>query len=167
MITITPWQFLEDQDLVLLKSPLSDETCYCSLLGAPGEVFSLHAYRGDDSYRYFRKMAAGRSISIGEFYASLRGVYVEFVGLSELTQPDRELAQTFEHPLKTESADLPRPSPGLSLLVHHRKRGCCSRRMHRGCARFMPRSLQRRRPGLLLTMPERTLNGVIQRSQAI
>ena len=95
-------------------------------------------------------MAAGRSISIGEFYASLRGVYVEFVGLSELTQPDRELAQTFEHPLKTESADLPRPSPGLSLLVHHRKRGCCSRRMHRGCARFMPRSLQRRRPGLTL-----------------
>jgi hypothetical protein len=100
LISIRPWQFLEDQDLVLLKSPLSDETCYCSILGALGEVFSLHAYIGDESYRYFRKMAAGRPISIGEFYGSLRGVYVEFVGLSQLTQPDRELAQTFGHPLK-------------------------------------------------------------------
>jgi hypothetical protein len=100
LISIKPWQFLNDQDLVLLKSPLSNETCYCSIMGALGEVFSLHVYVGEESYRYFRKIAAGTSISIGEFYGSLRGVYVEFVGLSQVTPPDRELAQTFGHPLK-------------------------------------------------------------------
>src|SRR5215471_21582967 len=99
-IAARPWDFLEDQHLILLKSPLSNETCYCSVMGALGEVFSLHAYIGDESYRYFRKMAAGRPVLIGEFFGSLRGVYVEFVGLSELTPPDRELAQTFGHPLK-------------------------------------------------------------------
>lgn len=95
-----PWQFLEDQHLILLRSPSSNETCYCSVMGALGEVFSLHAYMGDESYRYFRKMAAGRPISIGEFYGSLRGVYVEFVGLSQVTPPDRELARVCGHPLK-------------------------------------------------------------------
>src|SRR2546429_4925795 len=44
LMAIRPWQFLEDQDLILLKSPLSDETCYCSVMGALGQVFSLHAY---------------------------------------------------------------------------------------------------------------------------
>ncbi|OLB29892.1 MAG: hypothetical protein AUH13_14410 [Acidobacteria bacterium 13_2_20CM_58_27] len=100
LMAIRPWQFLEDQDLILLKSPLSDETCYCSVMGALGQVFSLHAYVGGESYLYFRKMAAGEPISIGEFYGSLRGVYVEFVGLSQLTPPDRELARVFGHPLK-------------------------------------------------------------------
>lgn len=97
---VKPWQFLEDQHLILLQSPLSNETCYCSVMGALGEVFSLHAYIGDASYRYFRKMAVRMPTSIGEFYGSLRGVYVEFVGLSELTPPDRELARVFGHPLK-------------------------------------------------------------------
>jgi hypothetical protein len=99
-IAVRPWDFLEDQHLILLKSPLSNETCYCSVMGALGEVFSLHAYIGDASYSYFKKMAAGTPISIGEFYGSLRGVYVEFVGLSELTPPDRELARVFGHQLK-------------------------------------------------------------------
>jgi hypothetical protein len=99
-IAVRPWDFLEDQHLILLKSPLSNETCYCSVMGALGEVFSLHAYVGNDSYSYFRKMAAGRRISVGEFFGALRGVYVEFVGLSELTPPDRELARMFGHPLK-------------------------------------------------------------------
>lgn len=100
LIAIRPWQFLEDQDFVLLKSPLSNETRHCSIMGALGEVFSLHVYVGDESYLYFRKLAAGRPTSVGEFIGSLRGVYVEFVGLSELTSPDRELARTFGHPLK-------------------------------------------------------------------
>jgi hypothetical protein len=100
LAAIRPWQFLEDQDLILLKSPLSAETCYCSVMGALGQVFSLHAYVGEESYFYFRKMAAGEPISIAEFYGSLRGVYVEFVGLSQLTPPDRELARVFGHPLK-------------------------------------------------------------------
>ena len=100
LLTVRPWQFLNDQDLVLLKNPLSNEFCFCSVMGALGEVISLHAYAGDESYRFFKKMAAGGPISIGEFYGSLRGVYVEFVGLSQLTPPDRELARAFGHPLK-------------------------------------------------------------------
>src|SRR5437016_10534464 len=51
LMAIRPWQFLEDQDLILLKSPLSDETCYCSVMGALGQVFSLHAYVGGERDR--------------------------------------------------------------------------------------------------------------------
>jgi hypothetical protein len=60
---------------------------------ALGEVFSLHAYIRGESYGSFRKMAAGRPFSVGEFFGSLGGAYVAFVGLSELTLPDRELKQ--------------------------------------------------------------------------
>ena len=63
LIARRPWEFLEDQHLVLLKSPLSHETCYCSIMGALGEVFSLHAYVGDESYRFFRKiMVPGKAL---------------------------------------------------------------------------------------------------------
>lgn len=79
-ITARPWQFLEDQHLILLKSPLSNEVCYCSVMGALGEVFSLHALVGDESYSYFRKMAAGRPISIGELFGSLRGCMSNLLG---------------------------------------------------------------------------------------
>jgi hypothetical protein len=45
-------------------------------------------------------MTAGKPISVGESLGSLCGVYVEFVGLSQLTPPDRELARVFGHPLE-------------------------------------------------------------------
>ena len=95
-----PWRFLEDCDLVLLEDPQSHEICYCSVMGALGEVYSLHVYVGAESYRFYRKLAAGEPITHGEFFASQRAVSVEFVMPSEMTPPDRECLRAIGHPVQ-------------------------------------------------------------------
>jgi hypothetical protein len=100
IVAIRPWTFLNDQDLFLLRDPVSTNLCYCSVMGALGEVFSLHVYQGEESYRFFKRVASGDPINPDDFLASQTGVSVEFVKLSEVTPPDRELLRCFEHPLQ-------------------------------------------------------------------
>jgi hypothetical protein len=97
LLAVERWEFLEDQDLILVQEGKSGEICYCSTMGALGEVFSFQVYIGAESYRFFRRIAAGKPISAGDFFASLRGVSVEFVAAREQTPPDRELLETFGH----------------------------------------------------------------------
>ncbi len=98
LAALRPWEFLEDQDLILMEDPVSREICHCSIMGALGEVFSLHVYVGVESYRWFRRMAEGKPFSIGDFFASQSGVSVEFVRAAQLTAPDRQLVRAFNHP---------------------------------------------------------------------
>ena len=98
IVAIRPWEFLADKDLFLLKDPMSGEMCHCSVMGALGEVFSLYVYIGSESYRFFRKVAAGEPVSSGDFRGSQTGVSVEYVGSAEVTPPDRELLRHFGHP---------------------------------------------------------------------
>ena len=100
IMALRPWKFLADQDIFLLRDPQSGEMCHCSVMGALGEVFSLHAYVGDESYRTFRRLASGAKMTPEEFLAAQKGVSVEFVRLSEVTPPDRELLRCFNHPLQ-------------------------------------------------------------------
>jgi hypothetical protein len=97
LLALQPWDILEDQDLILMQDSEAGEICYCSIMGALGEVFSFHVYIGDGSYRFFRRIAAGKPITAGDFYASIRGVSVEFVTVTEQTPPDRELLEAFGH----------------------------------------------------------------------
>jgi hypothetical protein len=99
-LVLRPWEFLGDQDLVLMEDPRSRQTCYCSIMGALGEVFSLHVYVGAESYRLFRKIASGKPITVGDFFASQAGVSVEFVRASELSAPDREVLRSLDYPTK-------------------------------------------------------------------
>jgi hypothetical protein len=95
-----PWDILGDQDLIMLKAPDSGEMCYCSVMGALGQVFSLHVYIGPEGYQLFKRIAVGQPMTAGEFFASLRSVSVEFVASGELTPPDRRLLRAFSHPFK-------------------------------------------------------------------
>jgi hypothetical protein len=97
LLAVEPWEFLEDQDLILLQDGESGEICYCSTMGALGQVFSFQVYIGAESYRFFRRIAAGKPISAGDFFASMRGVSVEFVTAKEQTPPDREFLAAFGH----------------------------------------------------------------------
>jgi hypothetical protein len=100
LLLLRPWEFLGDEDLVLMEDPQSQQICYCSMMGALGEVISLQVYVGTESYRLFRKVSAGEPITPQDFFASLRGVSVEFVGSSELTAPDRDVLRAFDFPAK-------------------------------------------------------------------
>lgn len=97
LLALQPWDILEDQDLILMQDGEAGEICYCSIMGALGEVFSIHVYIGAESYRFFRRIAAGKPITAGDFYASIQSVSVEFVTITEQTPPDRELLEAFGH----------------------------------------------------------------------
>ncbi len=94
LFAMQPWEFLEDEELILIKDGESGEICYCSIMGALGQVFSFQVYTGADSYRFFRRIASGKPLSAGDFFASIRGVSVEFVTAKGQTPPDRELLDT-------------------------------------------------------------------------
>lgn len=99
LFAVRPWELLEDSELFLLKDPVSGQTCYCSVMGALGEVFELLAYVGAESYRFLSRLVRGDRIEPEDFYRSTTGVSVEFVSSSEITAPDRELLKAFKHPM--------------------------------------------------------------------
>jgi hypothetical protein len=100
MLMVQPWDFLEDQDLILMQDIESGEICYCSNMGALGEIFSFQVYVGAESYRFFRRIATGKPVTAGDLFASVRGVSIEFVTAKGQTPPDRELLEAFGHPNK-------------------------------------------------------------------
>ena len=97
---LRPWDVLSDQDLIMLEAPDTGEMCYCSVMGALGQVFSLQVYIGPEGYQLFKRIAVGQPITAGEFFASQRSVSVEFVASGELTPPDRRLLRAFSHPFR-------------------------------------------------------------------
>jgi hypothetical protein len=93
-----PWRVLDEDNLIVIRDSVSGELCYCSVMGALGEVLSMHAYIGTEGLRQFRKMEAGENADPGEFFASTHCVYVEFVRKAELLRQDRALLAVLEHP---------------------------------------------------------------------
>jgi len=93
-----PWRLLNESQLILVRDSVSGETCYCSVMGALGEVYSVQVYVGTESYRLFRRLENEEITDPGEFFASQRGVSVEFVAKSDLEPPDRELLSAMKHP---------------------------------------------------------------------
>ena len=59
----------------------------------------LQAYVATSSYFWFRKMHDGRKVTVGDFYAHQRSVFVQYVPIKELEAPDRELLKAMQHPL--------------------------------------------------------------------
>src|ERR1035437_3812079 len=95
---LRPWQLLDESQLILVRESASGELCYCSVMGALGEVYSMHAYIGAESLRLFRRMEADEITDPGEFFASQHSVSVEFVPRAELERQDRELLTRLGHP---------------------------------------------------------------------
>ncbi len=97
---LQPWRLLTDQDLILLEDPQSGDVFYCSVMGALGEVFSLHIYIGAESYRFYRKVSDGVPISAGEFFASQHALSIELIPASTATPPDRQLLKAVGYVLQ-------------------------------------------------------------------
>jgi hypothetical protein len=95
---LRPWRVLDEDNLIVVRDSVSSELCYCSVMGALGEVLSMHAYIGTEGLRQFRKMEAEEIADPGEFFASTHCVYVEFVPRAELQRQDRELLAKLGHP---------------------------------------------------------------------
>jgi hypothetical protein len=100
LYTLRPWYVLAESELVLTRDTATGETCYCSVMGALGEVLAVHAYIGTERYRLFRKVAAGEISGAGEFYETQHSVYVEFAPRAELDAQDRSLLTALGHPVR-------------------------------------------------------------------
>jgi hypothetical protein len=98
LFALRPWDLMDENQLILVRHPDRDEFCYCSVMGAMGEVFSMHAYIGAEGYRMFRKISDGVETDAAEFLATQNCVYVEFVPKKELDAPDRKLLAALDHP---------------------------------------------------------------------
>jgi hypothetical protein len=96
---VRPWSFLNEDNLIVVRDSFSGEICYCSVMGALGIVHSMHAYIGTEGLRQFRKLEAEGITDPGEFFATSRCVYVEFVRRAELQKQDRELLAALGHPV--------------------------------------------------------------------
>src|ERR1019366_3614576 len=55
---LRPWRVLDEDNLIVVRDSVTGELCYCSVMGALGEVLSMHAYVGTEALRQFRKMEA-------------------------------------------------------------------------------------------------------------
>jgi hypothetical protein len=95
-----PWDFLTEDDLVFVDQPRSDDICFCSVMGAIRQVFSLHVYLGTESYRHFRRLHGGEPFTVGQFFAGQRAMYVEFVTPDELAQADRGVLKAVGRPIQ-------------------------------------------------------------------
>ena len=100
LYALRPWHILDDNQLVLVRDRATTEICYCSVMGALGEVVAhCRTHIGTESYRLFRKIIAGETIDPGEFFASQRSVSVEFVSRAGLDAADRKLLADLGHPV--------------------------------------------------------------------
>jgi hypothetical protein len=95
---LVPWQLLDESELVLTRDSVSGELWCCSVMGSLGEVYSMHAYRGERGLRLFRKMATEEITDPGEALTSMDCLYVEFAPRQELRRQDRELLAALGHP---------------------------------------------------------------------
>lgn len=98
LFLVRPWDLLDEDQLILVRHPDKEDFCYCSVMGAMGEVFSMHAYIGAEGYRMFRKISDEMETDPAEFLATQNCVYVEFVPREELDTPDRKLLAALDHP---------------------------------------------------------------------
>ena len=86
-----PWTVVSDSDLILFEDRGSGEMCYCSVMGALGQVYSLHAFIGSAGYQVYQAIATQEPGIAESIYSLSRSVFVEWVARVELTPPDKEL----------------------------------------------------------------------------
>src|SRR6266404_5073642 len=94
-----PWELLQEDQLVMVKSPDSGEMCFCMLMGSLGEVVAMLVFVGAQGYRGLRAMQS-QSITTGEYRALQRTLSIEFAERRELKPPDRELLKALGHQLR-------------------------------------------------------------------
>src|SRR5262249_9029889 len=129
---LLPWQMLDESQLIVVRDSASGELCYCSVMGALGEVYSVHASTGAEGLRTFRKLEADELADPGEFFATMRSVYVEFVPQGRVGTPGSQTTGCALPPAGPWAcvAYLPHNTPRLSSLVCYCGRGAHAGRVH-------------------------------------
>ncbi|MBN1561188.1 hypothetical protein JW998_13120, partial [candidate division KSB1 bacterium] len=51
--TLSPWQWLEEDDIFALQNPETDQLGFLSIMGSMGEHYSVSVYLGEEGLRKF------------------------------------------------------------------------------------------------------------------
>jgi hypothetical protein len=98
LFVLLPWQVLDEDELIVVRDGVTGEFRYCSVMGALGEVFAMHAYAGAEGLSVFREIQSRDSDDPSEFFVRMNSLYVDFVPRAELDRPDRDLLNALGHP---------------------------------------------------------------------
>jgi hypothetical protein len=88
--SMQPWQVLSETELFAVDLP-DLPRCYCSVMGAMGEVMRLTVYEGDTGFALFDRLARAQVTDSMEVFTSADLCYVDYVRVAELRRPDVEL----------------------------------------------------------------------------
>lgn len=115
-----PWKSLWDQDIFCVEDPDTGRVDVISVLGAGGEVFSLHVHRGLEGLEFWRRTMLGDLPLDPDGWASLLNVLeLEFVNKAEMEEPDLDLYALAGFP------EPPRGRKRWMRLRRHRPRQPC------------------------------------------
>jgi uncharacterized protein DUF6930 len=87
----SPWESLEEDQLVFATWPGAPTTYTCSILGTLGEVLALVVYPGAEGYHFFAEMHEDGAMDFDRFIYHADCLKMELVERSDLTRQDREL----------------------------------------------------------------------------
>lgn len=97
---LEPWKTLSDSELIAVQDPVSSQRGFCCIMGALGEIFSLHVFLGTEGFRVFDAIQS-RDPNVTEWmYGSAGSLTAEMVPRAELKPQDRELLRALDHPMK-------------------------------------------------------------------
>jgi hypothetical protein len=83
----SPWEVLNNADLIAVVDPVSNVSCYCGTLGNGGMEFGLQAYVGDVGLRAFDKIASEETNG-AEMLLGMRSIGLSFGSKEFLTKKD-------------------------------------------------------------------------------
>jgi hypothetical protein len=89
-----PWDWMKDSEIFAVQNPAGDETGYCVVLGALGEVLALCVYRGGHGLAFHQRIASEDHPDTDEFFGNQNQLMAEFVNKTELEAEDKKIIRT-------------------------------------------------------------------------
>ncbi|RWR07763.1 plasmid pRiA4b ORF-3 family protein [Siminovitchia fortis] len=87
---LKPWDLFDNDEIFVVKDPLTSEYLFCSILGAMGEEFGMAVYIGPDGYQNLLKTMK-EDIDTFELITEQRSILLSFVNRDELENEDYQL----------------------------------------------------------------------------
>ncbi len=87
---LSPWRWLDDDQIFAVQHPETGEYAYCSVMGTMEEEFGLAAFIGQDGLEYLRRILASPVVN-QDFIYDNHSMVLSFCSRGELSPKDHDL----------------------------------------------------------------------------
>ena len=92
---LSPWQWMEDDDLFAVENPSDGELGYCAVMGSGAQEFGLAVFVGSEGLEGYRRIIMGEAEPQSfEAWAMFRSLSATFVDRDELQKQDYEVIRS-------------------------------------------------------------------------